>query len=33
MTSTAFGILVLVSFIIPIPLLSWLDRPRKERQA
>jgi hypothetical protein len=30
MSATAFGILVLVSFVVPVPLLAWLDRPRKE---
>jgi hypothetical protein len=33
MSSTAFGILVLVSFVLPVPLLAWLDRPRKAKQA
>jgi len=28
-----FGILVLVSFVLPVPLLAWLDKPRKEKQA
>ena len=27
-----FGILVLVSFVLPVPLLAWLDRPRNEKQ-
>ena len=27
-----FGILVLVSFVLPVPLLTWLDRPRNEKQ-
>jgi hypothetical protein len=26
----AFGILVLVSFAAPVPLIAWLDRPRKK---
>jgi hypothetical protein len=30
MSSTAFGLLVLVSFVLPVPLLSWLDRPRRK---
>lgn len=28
MSSTMFGLLVLVSFVVPVPLLAWLDRPR-----
>ena len=27
MTPTAFGVLCLLSFILPVPLLAWLDRP------
>jgi hypothetical protein len=30
MSSHAFGILVLVSFVLPVPLLTWLDRPRRK---
>jgi hypothetical protein len=33
MSSTMFGILVLVSFVLPVPLLTWLDRPRKAKQS
>jgi len=29
MSSTVFGILVLASFLVPVPILAWLDRPRK----
>ena len=29
MTTTAFAILVLISFVVPVPILAWLDRPRK----
>ena len=29
MSPTMFGILVLVSFVLPVPLLAWLDRPKK----
>jgi hypothetical protein len=29
MTSTAFAILVFVGFAVPIPILVWLDRPRR----
>jgi len=31
MSVTAFGILVLVSFVAPVPFIAWLDRPRKRR--
>jgi hypothetical protein len=31
MSPTVFGILVLVSFVLPVPLIAWLDRPRKRR--
>ena len=29
MSNTVFGILVLLSFVAPVPLIAWLDRPRK----
>jgi hypothetical protein len=29
MTSTAFAVFCLLSFIVPIPILAWLDRPRR----
>jgi hypothetical protein len=29
MNPVAFGLLVLVSFVAPVPLLAWLDRPRR----
>jgi len=29
MSTTAFGILSLISFLLPVPLLAWLDRPKK----
>jgi hypothetical protein len=29
MSATAFGIMVFLSFVVPVPLLAWLDRPRK----
>jgi len=29
MTSTGFAVFCLLSFIVPIPILAWLDRPRK----
>jgi hypothetical protein len=28
MTPTAFGVLCFLSFVVPVPLLSWLDRPK-----
>jgi hypothetical protein len=33
MSPSVFGILVLVSFVLPVPLLAWLDRPRKAKQS
>ncbi len=32
MTDMGFAIFALVSFLIPIPILSWLDRPRKRNR-
>jgi hypothetical protein len=29
MSVTGFAIFVLVGFVVPIPILVWLDRPRK----
>ena len=29
MTTTAFAILVLLLFLLPVPLLAWLDRPKR----
>jgi hypothetical protein len=29
MSTTAFGIMVLLSFVVPVPIIAWLDRPRK----
>jgi hypothetical protein len=31
MTPTAFGVLCFVSFVVPVPILSWLDRPKVSR--
>jgi len=31
MTSNMFALLCFVSFALPIPLLVWLDRPRKKQ--
>jgi hypothetical protein len=31
MTPTSMAILTFLSFLVPVPLLAWLDRPRKER--
>lgn len=30
MSTTAFGIMVLLSFVVPVPLIAWLDRARKK---
>ena len=30
MTPTAFAIFCLFGFLAPVPLLAWLDRPRKK---
>jgi hypothetical protein len=30
-STTMFGLLVLLSFVAPVPLIAWLDRPRKKR--
>ena len=30
MSTTMFGLMVLVSFVAPVPLIAWLDRPRKK---
>ena len=29
MTATSFALFVLLGFVVPVPLLAWLDRPRK----
>jgi hypothetical protein len=31
MTPTTFGVLCLLSFVVPVPLLAWLDRPKGGR--
>jgi hypothetical protein len=31
MTSFQFGILCLISFTLPVPILAWLDRVRGKR--
>jgi hypothetical protein len=31
MTTTAFGILCFLSFVVPVPLLAWLDKPKGGR--
>ena len=33
MTTTGLAILVFLSFIVPVPLLHWLDAPRDETRA
>jgi hypothetical protein len=30
MSPLVFGLMVLVSFVAPVPLIAWLDRPRKK---
>ncbi len=30
MTPSGLAVLVLLSFLLPVPILSWLDRPRRE---
>ena len=32
MSSSAFALLVLISFLLPIPILVWFDRPRREAE-
>jgi hypothetical protein len=31
MTSFGFGLLCLISFSVPVPILAWLDRLRSKR--
>jgi hypothetical protein len=31
MSPTMFGIMVLLSFVVPVPILAWLDRPRQPK--
>ena len=31
MSMTAFGLMVLASFVLPVPVIAWLDRPKKRR--
>jgi len=30
MSSFAFGLLCLISFALPVPILAWLDRPKRK---
>jgi hypothetical protein len=30
MTASGFGLFCLLGFLIPVPLLAWLDRPRRD---
>jgi hypothetical protein len=30
MSNTMFGLMVLLSFVAPVPLIAWLDRPRRK---
>ena len=32
MTSTGLAIFVLASFLLPVPILAWLDRPRQDKR-
>ncbi len=31
MSNAGLAVFVLVGFLLPVPLLAWLDRPRKEQ--
>jgi hypothetical protein len=31
MNGAAFAILTLASFLVPVPLIAWLDRPRRTK--
>jgi hypothetical protein len=31
MTPTGFAVFVLIGFLAPVPILVWLDRPRRSR--
>jgi hypothetical protein len=31
MSASGFGLICLLSFLLPVPLIAWLDRPRKPR--
>jgi hypothetical protein len=31
MTPTTMAILTFLSFVLPVPILAWLDRPPKDR--
>ena len=33
MTPTGFGLFVLISFVLPVIILAWLDRPRSQRSS
>lgn len=30
MSATMFAIVCLASFLVPVPILAWLDRPRRK---
>jgi hypothetical protein len=32
MTSTGFAVFALLGFLVPIPILAWFDRPRKQAE-
>jgi len=31
MSSAGLAVFVLAAFLIPVPILTWLDRPRREK--
>ena len=31
MTASGFGLFCLLGFVIPVPLIAWLDRPRRSK--
>jgi hypothetical protein len=32
MSPAVFGIFILLSFLLPVPLLAWLDKPRPDQR-
>ena len=33
MTGSGFALFCLLGFLLPVPLIAWLDRPRRRRAA
>jgi hypothetical protein len=31
MSAVGFGLFCLIGFLLPVPLLAWLDRPRRRK--